>query len=76
MDGFSDYRHAEEQRPVDESGGGVSEGFELAEQELINHATHSDDGGTEWILRHAGREEPEMSDAVYGEADDVLHDWD
>jgi hypothetical protein len=35
-------RKAEAQRPVDEAGGGVSEGFELAEQELIEHATHGD----------------------------------
>ena len=60
-------RHREEHRPVDEAGGGVSEGFELAEQDLIQHASHGDSGGTGAIIRHAGLEEAEMSDAVYGE---------
>ena len=68
-------RHREERRPVDEAGGGVSEGFELAQQELIEHASHGDDRGTESIFRHVGLEEPEISDAVYGEADDELRDW-
>ena len=71
----SDRRHREERRAVDEAGGGVSEGFELAEHDLIEHASHGDDAGTESILRHVGLEEPEMSEAVYGEADDALHDW-
>jgi 3-hydroxyisobutyrate dehydrogenase len=35
-------RRREEQRPLDEAGEGESEGFELAEQELIDHATHGD----------------------------------
>ena len=62
----------EERRAVEEAGGGVSEGFELSEEELIEHASHSDDCGTGLIFRHVGLEEPEMSDAVYGEADDAL----
>ena len=68
-------RHRQERIPVDEAGGGVSEGFELAEAELIEHASHGDDVGTEAIFRHIGIEEPEISDAVYGEADDQLRDW-
>ena len=67
-------RHRQERRAVDEAGGGVSEGFELAEDELIEHASHGDDVGTASIFRHVGIEEPEMSDAVYGEADDQLRD--
>lgn len=65
-------RRQEERRAVEEAGGGVSEGFELAEEQLIENALHSDLGGTGSIFRHAGVEEPEMSDAVYGEADDAL----
>jgi len=69
-------RRREERRPVEEAGGGVSEGFELAEQELIEHASHANDCGTASIFDHVGLEEPEISDAVYGEADDEpLHDW-
>ena len=37
-------RRAEEQRAVSEGGGGEAEGFELAEQELIEHASHGDPG--------------------------------
>ncbi len=68
-------RHREERKPIDEAGGGVSEGFELAEADLIKHASHGDDRGTASIFGHVGLEEPDISDAVYGEADDELRDW-
>jgi hypothetical protein len=69
-------RHRLERRPVDEAGGGVSEGFELTEEELIEHASHGDDRGTASIFGHVGLEEPEISDAVYGEADEEMRDLD
>ena len=70
------WRRREERQAVDEAGGGVSEGFELAEADLIEHASHGDSLSTAAILRDAGLEEPEMTDAVYGEADDArLRDW-
>jgi hypothetical protein len=63
-------RHRRERQAVDEAGGGVSEGFELAEQELIDHASHADDGSTYRITRDAGhQEDQEPSDSVYGEGD-------
>ena len=69
-------RRREERKAVDEAGGGVSEGFELAESELIEHASHGDGLGTSPILGDSWQEEPEISDAVYGEADDArLRDW-
>ena len=68
-------RHREERRAVEESGGGVSEGFELAEEDLIGHASHGDDHGTASIYRHVGLEEAEISDAMYGEADQELRRW-
>ncbi len=37
-------RRTEEQRAVKEGGGGEAEGFELAEEELIEHASHGDPG--------------------------------
>jgi hypothetical protein len=43
--------------PVVEAGGGEAEGFELAEQELIENATHSDEQGAHAVLHHAGRDE-------------------
>lgn len=69
------WRRRQERKAVEEAGGGVSEGFELAEEELIEHASHGDSLSTSEILRNVGREEPETSDAVYGEADDELRDW-
>jgi hypothetical protein len=50
------------ERPVAEGGGGESEGFELAQQELIEHATHSDQQAAHVILHHQGL--PEELDAT------------
>ena len=62
-------RHREERRAVEEAGGGESEGFELAEQELIEHASHGDEHTPMKILRDAEPGE-EPTDSVYGEADE------
>ena len=69
-------RRREERRPVDEAGGGVAEGFELAEADLIDHAEHDDrhsshdhQHSTDQILRDAGTLNEEQTGAVYGEAD-------
>jgi hypothetical protein len=61
-------RRREERRAVDEAGGGESEGFELSEQELIEHTSHGDEHGTGRILRDAAEDE-EALDASYGEGD-------
>jgi hypothetical protein len=61
-------RHREERRAVEEAGGGQSEGFELAEQELIDHASHGDQHSAGHIMRDAPPDEEE-GDAVYGDAD-------
>ncbi|MHB8491708.1 MAG: hypothetical protein ACYDA6_05775 [Solirubrobacteraceae bacterium] len=61
-------RHREERRAVDEAGGGQSEGFELAEQDLIEHASHGDQHTPARIMQDAGPDE-EPTDSVYGEAD-------
>jgi len=66
-------RRREERRAVDEAGGGVSEGFEQAEEELIEHASHGDEISAFRILRDAGTLDEERSDAVYGEADEERH---
>lgn len=62
----------EEERPLAESGEGESEGFELAEEELVERATHEDEHGNP--LTEAG--DPEEPGAArtrdaYGDADDV-----
>jgi len=61
-------RRQEERRAVEEAGGGVSEGFELAEQELIEHTSHGDDRSTARIGRDA-IDEVDDPGSVYGEAD-------
>ena len=63
-------RRREERRPVEEAGGGESEGFALAEQELIDHASHGDEHAAHRILQDAGAVEDERADADYGEADE------
>jgi hypothetical protein len=62
-------RRRQERLAVEEGGGGQSEGFELAEQELIEHASHGDEHTPDRIIQDAGSTE-ESSDAVYGEADE------
>ena len=62
-------RRREEWRAVEEAGGGVSEGFELAEHDLVEHASHGDEVSASRIIRDAGPLEEEQSNAVYGEAD-------
>ncbi|MGZ4184899.1 MAG: hypothetical protein ACXVFQ_11040 [Solirubrobacteraceae bacterium] len=59
----------EAQRPLQEAGQGESEGFELAERELIEHASHGD----QHAARRAAEDAPSTSDdgraAQGGEAD-------
>jgi hypothetical protein len=59
------------QRPVAEGGEGEAEGFELAEEELIDRAEHGDQ------KRFPDGDAPpaeERSDAVYGEPDQEIHE--
>jgi hypothetical protein len=62
-------RHREERRAVEEAGGGEAEGFELAEQDLIDHASHADDRSSTSILS-AGSSAEEPTGSDYGEADE------
>ena len=70
-------RRRESRRAVDEAGGGVSEGFELAEQELIEHTSHGDEHTPHRITLDAaseressGPEESGGDEDIYGEADE------
>jgi hypothetical protein len=65
-------RRREARRAVEEAGGGEAEGFELAEEELIEHASHGDQHSTGPIMRDADWEHEEAPDgeADYGEADE------
>jgi hypothetical protein len=62
-------RRRRERLPVEEGGGGESEGFELTEQELVQHASHGDEQTPARIIYDAGPQE-ESGPAVYGEADE------
>jgi hypothetical protein len=73
IDEMDDYereqRHREERRAVEEGGGGESEGFELAEQELIDHTSHGDQHNTTPIMRDAAEDDAPDAEG-YGEADE------
>lgn len=62
-------RRRKERLAVEEAGGGQSEGFELSEQELIQHASHGDEQTPARIIYDAVPEQ-EAAPAVYGEADE------
>jgi hypothetical protein len=70
-------RRREARRAVEEAGGGESEGFELAERELIEHASHGDQHTPTRIMLDAAAERGstgplagESGEGVYGEADE------
>ena len=62
-------RRRKERLAVEEGGGGQSEGFELSEQELIQHASHGDEQTPARIIYDA-LDEREAQQSVYGEADE------
>jgi hypothetical protein len=59
----------EAERPVTEGGGGEAEGFEEAERELVEHASHGDPGPDPTHL--AGEPEDDRAESEYGEPDRV-----
>ena len=63
-------RRRNERAAVEEAGGGQSEGFELSEQELIQHASHGDEQTLACVMYDAGSEEQEETSSVYSEADE------
>ena len=57
------------QRPVDEAGGGVAEGFEKSLDALIEHASHGDQQAAHAILHDQIPVEELDSTQEYAEAD-------
>lgn len=57
--------------PVYQAGGGEAEGFEAAEQDLIENATHGDGRGDPIRDALAPEAESDASGAVYGETDRI-----
>jgi hypothetical protein len=66
--GGADEMVDEAERPLVEAGEGESEGFEQAEQDLIEHATNLEGPSPD---EEAFPAEEEQSDAEYGEADEI-----
>ena len=62
-------RREAEQRPVREAGGGEAEGFEQAEEKLVENAGHGE--GNPLADEFGGETESDRSGAEYGEADEV-----
>jgi hypothetical protein len=56
-------------RPVYEAGGGEAEGFELAEADLIDNATHSDGVGDPLSDAFTPEVESDRASITYGEPD-------
>jgi hypothetical protein len=64
--------HSDESyRPLEEAGEGESEGFELAEHDLIEEASHGEEGRSPEVDAFTPELESDEADSVYGEADDV-----
>ena len=61
----------EASRALEEAGEGESEGFELAEHDLIEEASHGEEGRSPELDAFEGEVESDDADSVYGEADDV-----
>jgi hypothetical protein len=57
-------------QPVREGGGGEAEGFEQAERELIEHASHGDEHAARKVIEDAPDESDDDRAAEGGEADE------
>ncbi|MBV8711559.1 MAG: hypothetical protein JOY56_07255 [Solirubrobacterales bacterium] len=60
---------SEAARPVVEAGGGEAEGFEQAERELIEHASHGDQHAARQAIEDAPDESDDSRAAEGGEPD-------
>ena len=65
-----EHRREEEKRPLEEAGEGEAEGFEQAEQELIEAAEHGENRWDPEEDAFTPEEESDRSSAEYGEPDE------
>ena len=66
-----DHRGDEAWRPLEEAGEGEAEGFELAEHDLIEEATHGDERRSPEVDAFTPEIEADEATAVYGEPDEL-----
>jgi hypothetical protein len=66
-----DYEGDEADRPLEEGGEGEAEGFELAERDLAEAASHGEGRRSPEADEFAPEDESDRADAVYGEPDEV-----
>ncbi|MEA2363625.1 MAG: hypothetical protein QOD71_2770 [Thermoleophilaceae bacterium] len=66
-----DDRRDESWRPLEEAGEGEAEGFELAERDLIEEASHGDERRSPEVDSFTPERESDEATAVYGEPDEV-----
>ena len=66
-----DDRRGESWRPLEEAGQGDAEGFELAEHDLVEEASHGEEGRSPEADAFAPEVESDEAGAVYGEPDEV-----
>jgi glutamate synthase domain-containing protein 3 len=71
-DGVEDDEPDPAQMPLIEAGEGESEGFELAEQELEEHASHGDMHSARRVLEDASRQDEDSRAVSGGEGDAEL----
>lgn len=64
-------RRGEPWRPLEEAGEGVAEGFELAERDLIEEASHGDGRRSPEVDAFTPEVEADEAGAVYGEPDEI-----
>jgi hypothetical protein len=66
-----EYEGDEADRPLAEGGEGESEGFEQAEQELVEQASHGDPKYSPEVDEFTPEKESDRAGAEYGDADDA-----
>lgn len=70
--GWDEEETDEAHRPLVEAGEGESEGFELSEYELSEHASHGDEHAARRVLEDAGNLDEDDRSTAGGEGDEEI----
>jgi hypothetical protein len=66
-----DDHNDESWRPLEEAGEGEAEGFELAEHDLVEEASHGEEARSPELDAFTPELESDEADSIYGEPDEV-----